>query len=333
MRIFRVLLAFSLVVIGVACIVGSGGGGGSSGKVEFPSGCCGAGPTADVDITIANAQDVSATVVRAINRVFDLATKVGGQIFPSPPGAPDLLSSNSNFELFSEVANGDVTKPCVVNGTVTVTGFPDNNPVSLSVGDVFHLMFEVCDNGDGYNFNGSFLLHVRELNGDPRTDVFRLVYALQDITLTVASGIDSYVASNNVVLGWDSLAFPEVVLAASTATLQLSSQGDAYSWLFGNHSLTVNADISIPTTLSEAGVSFMESAVLGGLISYEVITPLQAPDGLDPESGEILISGGEGNGTIHIVIESSASVRLEIDADGDGTVDDYQYTTWNVLRD
>ena len=332
MKIFRILVAIVLVVSGMVSTVGSGGGGISSGKLDIPTGCCGAGPTADVDITIANTQDVSATVVQAIDRVFDVATQVGGQIFPSPPAAPDLLSSNSKFELFFEVANGNVTVPCAVNGTVTVTGFPDNNPVSLSVGDVFHLMFEVCDNGDSYSFNGSYYLHVRELNGDPRTDVFRLVYALQDMTLTVSSGIGSYVASNNAVLGWDSIAFPEVVLGVSTATLQLSSQGDVYSWLYGYHSLTVNADISNPMTLGEAHNSFMKSVILGDYLSYVIIAPLQAPEGQDPESGEILVSGGSENGTVHIVIESSASVRLEIDSDGDGTVDDYQYTTWTELQ-
>ena len=76
----------------------------------------------------------------------------------------------------------------------------------------------------------------------------------------------------------------------------------------------------------------MRSAFSAAYISYEVIVPLQAPDGQDPESGEILVSGGDGNGTVRIVIESSASVRLEIDADGDGIVDDYQYTTWAALR-
>ena len=76
----------------------------------------------------------------------------------------------------------------------------------------------------------------------------------------------------------------------------------------------------------------MKSAVLGDYISYEIIVPLQAPDGQDPESGEILISGGDENGTIRIVIESSATVRLEVDLDGDGIVDDTQYTTWAALQ-
>jgi hypothetical protein len=344
MGIFRVLLAFSLVVIGVASTVGSGGGGGGSSdwdKVKFSPGCCsGPGPAADVDITIANAQDVSATVVRAIIQLFDVAAKIGGQIFPSPPSAADLLSSNSKFELITSVAESgvDVAGACAVSGTVTVSGFPwenDPEPMALSVGDTFKLALDTCDDGDGYILDGSFSLNVRGLDGDTRTDVFRLGYALHDnTTLTVTSGMDEDVASVRIgfSLDWDSLTFPVVVLAASTGKLQLSSQEDVYSWHYEDHSLTVNADVANPATQNEASYTLMESAVLGGLISYEIITPLQAPDGQDPESGEILISGGVGNGTIHIVIESTTSVRLEIDADGDGTVDDYQYTTWATLR-
>ena len=73
----------------------------------------------------------------------------------------------------------------------------------------------------------------------------------------------------------------------------------------------------------------MKSDFLGDNLDYETIVPLQATDNQDPESGEILVTG---SGTVRIVIESGASVRLEIDVDGDGTVDDYQYTTWPALR-
>ena len=96
-----------------------------------------------------------------------------------------------------------------------------------------------------------------------------------------------------------------------------------------SQSLTLNADTLPITTLKEASKSHLKSILLGGDLFYETIVPLQAADDQDPESGEILISG---YGTVRIVIESSASVRLEVDIDGDGTVDDYQYTTWAALR-
>ncbi len=333
MRILRVLMAFALLATGVVSTVGSGGGGGglpfSASPMPLDI------PTVDiprVDITLANARDVSATIVQAADQVFDVATAIGGQIFPSPPAAPDLLSSNSKFELFAAVAaTGDtVTDTCTVSGTVTVSGDPANDPVTLAERDVFDLVFDACDDGDGYTIGGSFSLLVGQLDGDPRTDVFQLSYNVQNMVLTVTSGVDSYTAEKHLIIEWDSLAFPVIALTNMTLPT-LSSQVDVYSWFHGGQSLTLNADSSISTTVVEARNSLMESAFLGGYISYETIVPLQAPDGRVPESGEILVSEHLGNGTIHIVIESSASVRLDIDADGDGIVDDSQYTTWAAL--
>ena len=76
----------------------------------------------------------------------------------------------------------------------------------------------------------------------------------------------------------------------------------------------------------------MKSDYLGGTLDYGMTVSLQATGDQDPESGEIVIYGGTNKGKVRIIIESATSVRLEIDADGDGSVDDYQYTTWAALR-
>jgi hypothetical protein len=272
------------VVAGVVSTAGSGGGGSSRGSVDIP---------------------------------------------PGPPAAPDLLSSNSKFVLIATVAESaeDVADACAVCGTVTVSHPWENDPgpMSLSAGDAFSLVLDNCNDGDGHTLDGSFSQNARGLDGDPRTDVFRPGYELHDnATVAASSGMNEYVTPVRVgfLPDWDSPAFPAVRLTASTTSLQPSSQADDYYWLDWRPVLTVKADISIPTTTSEAGVSFMDGTVLGGLVSCETTTPLQAPDGQDPESGEILISGGDGNGTIRIAIDSSTLVRLEIDPDGDGIVDD-----------
>ncbi len=346
MRILRVLLALTLVVAGVVSTIGSGAGGNSVDEIVEemggPGSFAGLPDTSPpdiawVDITVANAQDVSATVVGAADRFSDVAAVIGAQIFPSPPSAPDLLSSNSKFELFATVAaTGEpVTETCAVSGSVIVSGHPDNDSVSLSPADYFTLVFDACDDGNGYTLDGSFSLYVGELVGDPRSDLFRLRYALRDMTLTIASDADNYTASNGIWLSFDSLSFPVIVLTSDDPdSLQLSYQADVYSWhwwYLGSQSLVINADTAISATLSEAKKTVVESAFLSGSISYETIVPLQSPDGQNLESGEILVDGDEGNGTIRIVIESSASVRLDIDSDGDGIVDDIQYTTWAAL--
>jgi len=349
MRSLRIFVALALVVAGVASTVGSGNGAGASnniGNTNF-GGCCIDFPPPVLAITINNAQDVSATIVQAITQLLDVANIIGGKTFPSPPAAPDLLSSHSKFELITTVAatGGDVTEPCAVSGTVRARGIPDNDPVSLSVGDQFDLVFDICDDGDGYTLDGRLAqVLVRELKGDPRTDVFRIRYeVLALFPLRVTAGAYSYFTSSSrsgFTLEWDSLAFPVVVLTAiPSGQLILNSYADnyynGYSWPFeqaGEHTLTINADISIPTTLVDARASVMSNDALGGAVSYEVIVPLQAPDGQDPESGEILISASAGQGSVRIVIESSASVRLEIDSDDDGIVDDTQYITWSELQ-
>jgi hypothetical protein len=342
MRVFRLSAAFALVVAGVVSTVGcsdfsSFSDSASPSPIAQLSDIVPPPPPLDwVDITTDNAQDVSATVVRAADRVSDVAAVIGGQIFPSPPSAPDLLSSNSKFELFATVAaTGEpVTETCAVSGTVTVSGEPENNPVSLSPSDRFDLLFDTCDDGDGYTLDGNFRLGVSEVVGDPRTDVFRLKYAIVELTLTIAAGTDNSSTSvGPISLEWDSVAFPVTVLTLipTVEDMQLSYQADVYSWPYGGQSLTVNADMSISTTLSEALESLMKSAFLDGYVVYETIVALQAPDGQNPESGEILVRAGKGNGTIRIVIESSASVRLDIDSNGDSIVDDIQYTTWAAL--
>ena len=348
MRILRIFVAFILVIAGVVSTVGSGGGGvgGLDSLGDFPIGkgipcCVTIPPQPDLDITTDNAQEVSATVVQAIDQLLDVTVKIGGQIFPGPPSSPDLLSSNSKFDLFETVETPDepVIETCAVSGDVYIWGRTTNAPVSLSEGDVFDLMFHSCDDGDGYILDGKYTLLVNFLEGDPRTDVFRLGYEVFDMALTVTSGRDTYVASALqplFLLGWDSFAFPEIRLSASPRGLLINTQLDTYSWSDfiqpEQHSLTVNADSIIPAILVEASETLLDSVDHGGRVSYTIIIPLQSPEGQVPESGEILVSGGDGNGTVRIVIESSASVRLEIDADGDGTVDNYQYTTWAALQ-
>jgi hypothetical protein len=338
------VLAIVLVVIGVVSTVGSGGGsgGGLGLNISYPPPDVPPNITpidnASMDITAANAQDVAATAVQAHDHALHVAAIIGGQVFPSLPSAPNLLSSNSKFELFDAAATtGEpVTGACAISGMVTVSGDSMNDPVSLSALDKFDILLNACDDGDGYTIDGNISLEVLSLDGDPRTDVFALQYGLHNMALTIASGTDSYAASvgtSSFSLGFSSVTFPVIVLEHGLDPLQLATQTDVYSWYNGGYQrLFLNADLSPVTKLVRTGGSSMKSDYLGGTLDYGTTVSLQATGDQDPESGEILIYGGANKGKVRIIIESATSVRLEIDADGDGTVDDYQYTTWPALR-
>jgi len=349
MRNHRIYMTVALVFAGVVSTLGSGGGGGSGGSFD-PYG--GPYPPMPIrrpspDFTIANAQAIAATVVRNANQTLNFAATIGAQISPSLPSAPDLFSSHSKFELFATVAaTGEpVTGTCGTGGTVTVTGYPENDPASLSVEDAFDLTFTDCDDGDGYSIDGSFSLIVVQLNGDLRTDVFKIDYDLQSVDVEINFDDDTKIVSRDssrMELIWDSIEFPVTVFSARPYVLHLTSETDVYS-LFnvGVHSQTVSADSSDTTTLVDIGETKLSSHSFFDLVdykntvpqvNYKTIFPLRFIDGQDPESGEILISQVQRDGTIRIVIESSASVRLDIDKNGDGNIDDTQFTTWTALQ-
>ena len=342
MKILRITLAIVLVVTGVISTVGSGGGGGGGLNISYPSPDFPPNITpidiASLDITAANAQDVAATAVQAHDHALHVAAIIGGQVFPSLPGAPNLLSSNSKFALFdAALTTGEpVTGACTISGMVIVSGEPTNDPVSLSVSDHFNIVFDTCDDGDGYTIDGSLSLEVLSQDGDSRTDVFALQYGLSNMALTIASGTDSYAASvgtSSFTLGFSSVAFPVIVLEHGLGPQQLATQTDVYSWYnAGYQRLFLDTGFSPVAKRVRTGGSTMKSEFLGGIFDYDTTVSLQATGDQDPESGEILIYGGYRNGTVRVVIESATSVRLEIDVDGDGTVDDYQYTTWTALR-
>jgi hypothetical protein len=346
MKILRIFIAFALLVAGVISTVGSGGGGSGGGSGLGPINLDITGPLPEPEpvITVENAQEVAAWVVQAIDQLLDVSVKISGQIFPDPPSAPSLLSSNSKYELIATATDVVVVEPCAVDGTVAVMGNSDNEPAYLSQGDGFTIIFYECNDGDGLILDGRFnSVLVSELEGDPRSDVFRLRYKFLSMTLTITSINYNYQMSSSMqklIFEWDSLSFPEIVLATTPGNLILNSYADNYHnhaiWESdpGEHSLTFNADTSIPAKQIDARITVMGNGDNHNRdVVYEVIFPLQVPNGQELESGEIQISDIEsGNKTIRIVTESSTSVRLEVDSNGDGIVDDYQYTTWTMLK-
>ena len=87
----------------------------------------------------------------------------------------------------------------------------------------------------------------------------------------------------------------------------------------------------VPTSYLAELNGRLQSTVLGGSVDYETVESVQASgDDNPPYTGVILITGAE-NSAVRIVIVSDEVVRLEIDVDGNGVVDEFVDTTWAAL--
>ncbi|UCG73357.1 MAG: hypothetical protein JSV45_02980 [Chromatiales bacterium] len=335
-RSVRALLAIGVLTSGIASLVGSGGGGGGSsfsgGGTNLPL----------LAITSNNAFDVASAVVQAVLLGFDTADVGSGPIAPEPPMAPATLSGTADGPvayalevtgsragmLALEVAVGPVTEACDGGGTTTISG-DLANPGTITAGDTLTVQFDNCDDNDGTVINGRLDLTVLTIAGDPLSDVFRLSANTMFTNLTVVDGGVSAQAQGDVTVTLDSLNFPVTVDTLEGSFFEIASQGEVFTLTNFTQSLTVDGGV-IPDTKSAEAMGRLGSQLLGGSVDYETTAPIGATGDADPDSGEILVTGAD-NSMMQIVIVDSTSVRLVIDADGDGMVDDQQFTTWAAL--
>ncbi len=329
----RVLLTVVLVAAGIAGVIGSGGGGGGGFSSSVPY----------VAITTEDAFDVASAVVQAVGATFDLADATGGGVSPSASGAvpgAGILAARGVFSQLSRArirgltvqpatAFGPETVPCYVSGTVTLSG-DLANPPSLTAGDRINGTFNDCLDEEPFIMDGGLTLVVREVEGDPLTDVYLLTLDITLMDLRIADDTGTSTADGDVTLTLDSLDFPVTLTQIAGGSLELASAADVYTLTGFDHSLQVDATV-IPNTRLAQAIGTLVSDLLGGKVDYETVTPVQASGDDDPDTGEILITGAEST-TIHVVIVDSANVRLDIDVDGNGSVDDSQNTSWAALN-
>jgi hypothetical protein len=336
-RLLRPVAAAAVGLFGIAGIIGSGGGGGGGGG---ESGGSNTPSPALLSISSDNALDVSSALVQAVllgsDAVDDSSSQLGVEQAPQvamlrEPGddTSDATQAGGSLDIVRkiELAIGPVTEPCESgNGTVTVSG--DVAALgTLSVDDEFNLEFDQCDDNIGVILDGNLDFVVDDVQGDPLTEVFLLSLGTT-FTDLVATGADrAYSVNGDANSTLDSLGFPVTSSTLSGSTLEIASGIEIYTYTNFTQTLSRNTTTG-EIELTASGT--LDSDLLGGSVDYETVESILAIGNENPSSGVILITGADDT-TVRIVIENTTSVRLEIDSDGDGNVDDTQFTTWEEL--
>ena len=327
---FRALTVLGLVAAGVTGCGGGGGGGGSSSS------------TPTLVITANNAQAVASGVIQSVDATFQLSSATGGQVTPAAAGAGPAARASAVRRVLNRLSRsairslgvqplaavGPITEPCDVSGTITLSGNLAD-PSTLSSGDRITASLDQCQDNDPFLLDGGLELLVRDSQGDFLTDAYLLTLDLTFTNLNITDGTDNYTADGDCTLTLDSLDFPLSRSRIAGRLLELRSSQEAYSLSNFDHSLDVDATVPPGTYVAEARGA-LASDILGGRVDYATVTGVQAVGDSDPDAGEILVTGADST-TVSIVIVDNSSVRLDIDVDGNGSVDATQNTTWSAL--
>jgi hypothetical protein len=296
---------------------GMGGGGGT--------------PAALATVTSQNAPVIAGAVAREIldNNVIGAIAGTGLPFASAGSNAAATLLRVSSMPLPTNVMAAQMPiEACDVAGTVDVN-YTVANPLTLSSGDEFRFDFAACDDGSGVVVSGGLVMTVTAFEGDVANGLFLLGLSVQLNAFEMTEGGETSGASGTIMFEIDTLMPPVTTLTLSTNALTTTSGG--VSETVSNLSITITENEGMFPTAFTVDTSFrLSSPSIVGDVIVSTSIALQRSGEEFPFAGEILISAANNSSIVLIALDGN-NVRLEIDIDGDGAVDETVDTTWEVL--
>lgn len=317
-----------LIVLGSALTIAACGGGDMFNQPQEPS------TTAKIDGS--NALAATRVSYEAAVDSGNLAS-VGGAAGLSA-GNPDgsakaVVTGTTGGMLLSAVSLvpfGPDIYPCgdsPADGSITVSG-DLANLLTLTPGDTISIEYTQCDEGLGEVINGFVDLTVTDFAGDFLTGSFLLAMNAVLTNLQVITIDDNVTSNGDASITMDTRANPYI--EAGVSGTSMTADANSHSETLSNYSSDQTFDGSLdPAEYTLAAAGTLDSTQLSGVVEYST-GPNFTGLGTDyPHTGVLLVQGAESSASL--IALDNTNVRIEIDSNGDGTVDETINTTWEAL--
>jgi len=315
------------VVIGLSALAGCGGGSTTAPSDTGDTGNTGSGNLAT--ITNENALEIAGLAAQTALE-NDFFVDIVSQSLPvfSSGSQPTLSSVVKMASPSNLLAASSGLVDCAVSGTVDID-LSVANPLTLSEGDVFGFMFTSCNQGTGTVASGGMAVTITALGGDFATGEFLLGMSLEVTALSITENGETTSATGTISVEIDTSMPPIRTITVSIGALATSSAG--MTEVITNMTVTITQDESMFPTGVTVETSFtVSSPRIGGDIVVSTSLALQSSGSEYPFVGELRIMAA-GNSVIVLIALGGDSVRLEIDIDGDGAMDNSVDTTWDEI--
>jgi hypothetical protein len=316
----RVLVA---LLIPLAMTAACGGGDGAS-ATRPP-------PAADLPIDSGNAALASAVAWRSASGSGRFASLAGGGIASNGGGISKPTARRAATGILGDIVSnapfGPITNACAVSGTLTVSG-DLADPLTLTAGDTIRAEYEACDDGQGEIVDGTIDSTVEAFSGNILSGAYDVTMRIELTDLDVTAGNDHLLGNGDATATLDTTAAPFVSTTVSGDSLASTTNGASATLSAFSFDQTVDAGLSpAPYTLAAAGT--LDSSELAGVISYSTPVTFEGDDVEYPHAGELRVSGA--NSSARLIALDNVNVRIEVDSNGDGAVDQTIETTWAEL--
>jgi hypothetical protein len=314
-RQIPVLIISTVVVVCASC--GGGGGNGMAPAPPPPP----PNPMA-LPITADNAQDITEVVLESITGTVEIVDTV------DIVGLPVFGSTNQGIAKppFRDIHVEIV--PCDT-GDVTVTWNDADDNFTISTGDTFDAVFDMCFLADsGSTLDGATSLSNIVVIGDPIYEIapWRLAmsFNFDNLSGTDSSGTATIDGDLDLEMSSDD----NVVVNLSIGTALLTAQQAGINETLSDYVLTQTFDLNTLTQVINSD-GILTSTLLEGSVTFETLQDFVIIGDDNPSSGQLLIS--DNNSSVLVTVLDNMSVQLEIDLTRDGTIDETIFVTWTEL--
>ena len=330
-----------ITILSAFLIAACGGGGGGGSNTTTPPPPTSTPPPSTpptLAITAGNAQSVSKTSYQLTLQTASLANVGRQSAFIIDP--PSTAASGSGYAKtvfqpdlskpvvlgMQKIPFGPEVLPCTVSGSLTVSG--DLAELQkLTAGDQVSIVADNCSDEQGESLNGSIDFVADEYD-DIGSGLFRLRMRIDLTDFTFTSAQDTLAANGDVSVDVDTTGLPTTSETVSGNSLTIVANGNTESLSDYSTTLVVmGPDLNTsPYTVATSGT--LDSSEAGTVLTYStpVIFERTATDTY-PSSGELLITAAD-NSSTRLIALPNAMVRIDVDTDGDGNVDESISATW-----
>ena len=327
------LLTLSAISLLTACDGGNGITAAKDGNIGGSGAGAGGGGT--LEITAANAVLVTKVSYQAALSSGQLAG-FSGNTGPLASDLSGISKLGGGLAIANKIGGGsanaiipEVIEECPLGGTITTNGIiADQQSLTLTPGDSFDIFYAICN--DGFSvIDGSLFYEVDAFSGDLLTGLYSLTMTATFTDFQVATEEDELVSNGDVTVRIDTLQFPNIEAEVSGNSLTIDGSVSAVVMTDFSSLHTQNTAMN-PSPYTQTSFGTLNSTLLSGVISYSTPVAFEGSDADYPNSGEFLVTGS--NSSARLTAIDSVDVRVDIDIDGDGTIDQTVNTTWAELE-
>jgi hypothetical protein len=296
----------------------------------------GSPPVVDMSITSANAMSITWVSYEAALSSTSIGTLAADTNFiASGPNDVSKLGYSISQSIGSSGATAGVPFPavesaCAGGGSTTISGdIADIVTFNLSPADFFDVAFDMCNDGAGTTIDGAVGYVVDAFSGNFLGGIYDLTMTMTVDTLQASTVDDVVTMSGDATTRLDTLLTPAIAAEVSGRTLTVDTNSSSESLSDFSSAQTVDAGMpQSPYTMSAAGT--LDSSQIDGVVQYSTPTTFEG-FGVDyPHTGVFLVSGGDSSARLTAL--DNVNVRIEIDSNGDSSIDETINTTWAELE-